>query len=174
MCGMILVMDVTTKRCTKCEIRKPKTEFGKVSKTWDGLNSVCKVCWSTLQRARREKNRESDLARKREYRKNNKEKVKAYNKKYQIDNADLFNEYKRKRRALEKDALYLGHTVKDLEARLAYYGGKCWICRTAEHEHWDHVKPLSKGGAHILANLRPSCASCNTSKSDRWPFIPNN
>ncbi|WP_209961193.1 HNH endonuclease signature motif containing protein [Micromonospora sp. HB375] len=74
--------------------------------------------------------------------------------------------------ALQREALYLGHTQEQLEQRIAYYGGKCWICRVAPWEHIDHVKPLSKGGAHILANLRPSCASCNLGKSDKWPFVP--
>jgi 5-methylcytosine-specific restriction endonuclease McrA len=40
----------------------------------------------------------------------------------------------------------------------------------AEAVEWDHVKPLAKGGAHILANLRPACLSCNRSKRDRWPL----
>lgn len=57
-----------------------------------------------------------------------------------------------------------------LAQKLAYYGGKCWICRDRVHQHWDHVKPIAKGGAHILANLRPACARCNMRKSDTWPF----
>lgn len=56
--------------------------------------------------------------------------------------------------------------------RVAYYGGKCWICKTADYEHIDHVKPLAKGGPHIPANLRPACARCNQSKRDKWPFSP--
>jgi hypothetical protein len=35
---------------------------------------------------------------------------------------------------------------------------------------WDHVQPLSKGGAHTLSNLKPSCRSCNSRKSASWPF----
>ena len=42
---------------------------------------------------------------------------------------------------------------------------------TADPENWDHVKPLSKGGAHMLANLRPACGHCNRRKRDRWPFL---
>ncbi|WP_461165382.1 HNH endonuclease [Arthrobacter sp. R4-81] len=34
----------------------------------------------------------------------------------------------------------------------------------------DHVKPISKGGSHCLANLRPICQSCNSSKGGRWPL----
>jgi 5-methylcytosine-specific restriction endonuclease McrA len=32
----------------------------------------------------------------------------------------------------------------------------------------DHVKPLSKGGQNLLANLRPACISCNARKGGKW------
>jgi len=56
-----------------------------------------------------------------------------------------------------------------LAERIAFYGGRCWMCRTARWEHIDHVKPLARGGAHILANLRPACAACNHRKGSSWP-----
>lgn len=34
----------------------------------------------------------------------------------------------------------------------------------------DHVKPIDKGGAHALCNIRPACGPCNTSKARKWPF----
>ena len=153
------------KYCPECKNDLPLDAFAK---------GYCRSCHAKRERVRRSANREVDLKRKREYREKNRAKIAEYQKKYQIQNADLFNEYKRKRRALERDALYLGHTVEDLKMKLHYYGGKCWICREAEHEHWDHIKPLSKGGAHILANLRPSCAKCNVAKNNKWPFTRPN
>lgn len=63
-------------------------------------------------------------------------------------------------------------TMRQLEGRLAMFSGRCWICRVSEWEVWDHVKPLSRGGAHILANLRPACAPCNQQKYNKWPFDP--
>jgi 5-methylcytosine-specific restriction endonuclease McrA len=60
-----------------------------------------------------------------------------------------------------------------LATKLAYWGHRCWIAGpncTVEPDQWDHVKPLSKGGAHLLANLRPACNPCNSSKKARWPF----
>lgn len=57
--------------------------------------------------------------------------------------------------------------------KVAYWGWKCWICRQPLGKyHQDHVKPISKGGTHCLANLRPACASCNTSKGNTWPYSP--
>lgn len=60
-------------------------------------------------------------------------------------------------------------TTQQVMARFAVFGYRCWMCG-APWEQIDHVKPLSKGGPHILANLRPACARCNRSKNDSWPF----
>ena len=57
-----------------------------------------------------------------------------------------------------------------LVSKFAYWGGRCWMCGM-EATQIDHVKPLSKGGLHVLANLRPACATCNRRKSDRWEGV---
>jgi 5-methylcytosine-specific restriction endonuclease McrA len=63
-----------------------------------------------------------------------------------------------------------GHcTPEQLAARIAFFGGKCWMCG-APWEHIDHVKPLAKGGSNWPANLRPACSTCNLRKSDQWPL----
>jgi 5-methylcytosine-specific restriction endonuclease McrA len=78
-------------------------------------------------------------------------------------------EHGRRRYALRKGAtLVESFTPEQLQQRLSMFAG-CWVCGGAK-EHVDHVKPLNKGGAHCLANLRPACASCNASKQDAWPF----
>ena len=72
------------------------------------------------------------------------------------------------RRARKRNAP--GHsTPEKVAARIAYYGGKCWICG-ADYEEIDHVKPLSKGGSAWASNLRPICKSCNSAKCDAWPL----
>jgi len=75
-----------------------------------------------------------------------------------------------RRRAVEHGVVVGDVTADGLLSRVAYYGEKCWMCGSP-WEHMDHVKPLSAGGAHILANLRPACASCNSSKHSRWDGI---
>jgi len=54
-------------------------------------------------------------------------------------------------------------TPTQLAARIDYWGGRCWVCYTA-FEEIDHVIPVTRGGTHWPANLRPICKSCNTSK----------
>ena len=59
-------------------------------------------------------------------------------------------------------------TPEQLALRLSMWPG-CWVCGGSPTEV-DHVKPLAKGGAHMLANLRPICQHCNRTKHKRWPF----
>jgi 5-methylcytosine-specific restriction endonuclease McrA len=63
-------------------------------------------------------------------------------------------------------------TEAQVAARVAFYGGLCWICRAAPYEALDHVKPLARGGSNWPANLRPACHPCNSRKGARWPFTP--
>lgn len=92
-------------------------------------------------------------------------------KAFRIANPERRLEYDRRRRArMRKSAV--GRRVitpELLAAKKAYWGDRCWMCG-GEATAWDHVKPVNKQGAHILANLRPACLPCNTRKSDRWPL----
>jgi 5-methylcytosine-specific restriction endonuclease McrA len=60
-------------------------------------------------------------------------------------------------------------TVQQLRRRLAYWNNCCWICGDPATAI-DHVKPLAKGGAHMLCNFRPICQPCNNMKRDKWPL----
>ena len=122
------------------------------------------------------KTRDARVAYTREWHKRNPD----YSRRYRAENPDALREwrgrnpertflYKSQRRA--RQASPLRFSPEQLAQRIAYYGGKCWICRIAPYEHLDHVKPLSKGGGHLLANLRPACAACNVRKNARWPFV---
>lgn len=59
-------------------------------------------------------------------------------------------------------------TEAKIEARMDYFGRTCWVCGAPGTER-DHVKPLSKHGLHVPANMRPICRFCNRSKKDTWP-----
>jgi 5-methylcytosine-specific restriction endonuclease McrA len=62
-------------------------------------------------------------------------------------------------------------TAADFAAILEEYDNCCWICELElETVHWDHVRPLSKGGDHVVSNLRPACAWCNGRKGAQHPF----
>lgn len=80
-----------------------------------------------------------------------------------------------RRRARVKSTKIVDFTRDQLDQRMAYYGRSCYLkldgC-TGNFEHVEHVKPIAKGGAHMLANLRPACAPCNYRKGTKWPFNP--
>lgn len=78
-------------------------------------------------------------------------------------------EVQRRRRARVREATVVKFSSSDLSLRMSYFGNKCWMC-SGPFEHIDHVKPISKGGSHMLSNLRPACRGCNSSKSAKWPF----
>lgn len=64
---------------------------------------------------------------------------------------------------------YIDFPESHFDARMAYFGYKCWMCR-GQFEAVDHVKPVSRGGPHMLSNLRPICRSCNGRKHNDWPL----
>jgi 5-methylcytosine-specific restriction endonuclease McrA len=44
-------------------------------------------------------------------------------------------------------------------------GGRCRQCGSTEKLHFDHVIPVSRGGANTIANIQLLCGPCNRSKA---------
>lgn len=79
-----------------------------------------------------------------------------------------FREAAARRRAALACVPVVPFTAEQLQARFAIFAG-CWICGDPSAPlEADHVKPIAKGGPHMLSNLRPACRPCNASKKDRW------
>lgn len=87
---------------------------------------------------------------------------------YRKMNRDAIARNGQMRRAQKRGSVGMPITRAALDAKIAYWGNRCWCCG-GEWSEIDHVKPISKGGWHILANLRPICSPCNKAKSARWP-----
>src|SRR5690606_19457994 len=96
--------------------------------------------------------------------------IDAYHAENYDDRLRRNREHLSRRRARIAGGLVIPFTAEQVAARIAYYGGRGCIWRTAPYEELDHVKPIKVGGPHILANLRPACRSCNASKNATWPF----
>lgn len=128
----------------------------------------------------RAKNRDKVVSSRRAWARANKAKMGAYLADYVAGHPDTIRATKRRwkknnpraavidahrRRARKRTASGL-YTLEQLEARIAYYGGKCAYC-PGPFEHVDHVIPLSRGGSNWPANLRPACSKCNCSKNNK-------
>lgn len=190
-------MEETTKVCTRCQQDLPLSEYYRDKRAKDGRVGHCRACASIKNAAahqkhlekrkaaaleRRKKNR-LELARlSREWRQANPERFREYSAAYRAANPEKVaarlarwhaanpekvRAHRVARKGLERASTIVTFTGEQLAARLAYYGNRCWMCR-GPFEHLDHVKPLSKGGSHILANFRPACERCNLSKAARW------
>lgn len=150
----------------------------------DGRNPYCRSCTRETNRIAYHANLPRESARKANAYRANPEKFLTRNRRWRDANRETERAQHRayhqthkagavkragKRRALIKKAAFIPFTANQLAARWAYYGGKCWICGTRATVS-DHVKPIAKGGAHMLSNIRPACVPCNSAKRDRWPF----
>lgn len=150
------------KRCTGCGETKPLAAYAQRTDR-ASLKARCKSCYSEYDKRRyaekgysRTEARARYLARR--------EELIEYSLQWARQNPEKRLLAKAKRRANTPKS---NVSVEQLASRIQVFGGRCWICN-GPYEHLDHVKPISKGGAHLAANLRPSCAKCNRAKSARW------
>lgn len=78
------------KKCTKCLEVKELTEFSKMSRSKDGLQSSCKACYKKYQQCNSERIRDYQN----QWRAENAEHIREYSKQYYLDNAEYFNQYR--------------------------------------------------------------------------------
>lgn len=186
------------KQCTACRVTRAYTEFNRRAASVDGLQPRCRDCEREAKALRYVANREAILAdMRRRYAANpekkrqvarewavkypdrvrsrvkawqqaNPEKLRAYGRTTRERYPDKRREYTRIRRARKRAVPTVPFTTEQLTRRMSIFPG-CWIC-AGPKDAVDHVKPIVRGGPHMLANLRPICRRCNSSKRDRWPF----
>lgn len=151
-------------RCTRCGESLPLSAFG-MRTDRPARRTQCKSCVAEYYRNRyqaQERARDS-----RAYYQANKERLIAASVACQKRNPGRKAEAKRRRRAATYGSAVGRVTKQMLRDKSDYWAGRCWVCG-GRADTWDHVKPLSKGGPHILANLRPACRTCNSTKGAKW------
>lgn len=75
--------------------------------------------------------------------------------------------HKRKARFRNAPGTY---TRTQFLAKCDYHGWRCYLCKTPlviKELHFDHRKPLAKGGTNWVANLAPACGPCNLAKGHK-------
>lgn len=147
------------KRCSLCEEIKPVAEFNRATHHWHGLASRCRDCDRGKASAYYRANREQALKVSAEWALANPEKRRQIAR----DHARRFRRAHPERARARKDRT-------DFDAILAEHGLVCHICGDPIDPadlHFDHVIPLSRGGAHDRTNIRPAHSRCNLRKGTK-------
>lgn len=153
------------KRCGDCGLDRSKADFSRSARCKDGLTWRCRDC----EKQYHEENRETILARHREYSQTNKARLAPGKRAWARANPERIKVYIERRRAL-KLAHGTGVTFDQWQAIKALYEYRCLACGRKPPEialEMDHVAPLSRGGAHDVSNVQPLCRSCNARKAQQ-------
>jgi len=192
--------DVEQRTCTKCGQTSGLDGYYRSKTGLGGYRRDCKKCckvraqerqkteaYRSYQKQWRIRNKRKTLDYADEYRQMHADKVRSDMERYRADprnqqiardrarafrlaNPQRRTEYQRRRRARQHAAAVGNVTLDLLAEKFSYWGDRCWICREPGKLQVDHVKPISKGGSHLLANVRPACGPCNLRKRDMWPY----
>jgi 5-methylcytosine-specific restriction endonuclease McrA len=115
-----------------------------------------------------------DPVKMREKRDTRRPKIRASLRAYYRKNKERFFAAARIRRALKKAAaVNLAGIQEFVRAVKAKPFSICYYCHERvplKRIHFDHIIPLSKGGAHAVENLCVACSACNLSKGAK-PMI---
>lgn len=188
---------VPHKRCNKCGIEKPLTEFYPHRGGKFGRHGQCKRCRNAVIAARAKRpeirtirNAQSRNQQKQPHRRRyNREWLRqrradpthaeqmrftrrAYYHRKKIDPTfhRMIRELGRTadhRRRARMHANGGSFTVQEWRALCTYYDHKCLCCGERKSLTIDHVVPISKGGNNYISNVQPLCETCNKSKGDK-------
>lgn len=179
------------KKCSKCSLTLPLSEF-----PWDGsaqrrLRTYCKSCHRQSVKEWRIKNK-PHLARKqaerrkkyptenadavRRWRQNNPDVSRRMIRNYQREHPELVSVWQARRRALRRSA-GRSFTLNEWEVLKQKFGYRCLACKKTEpfvHLVADHIVPLSRGGRGNIHNIQPLCLECNSRKhTDSTDYRPS-
>jgi 5-methylcytosine-specific restriction endonuclease McrA len=165
-----------SKTCSRCKQILPRTDFGKHSKTSDGLYSQCQPCRRQARAEYRKRNAEN-IARQQadNYKRNRSKRIaaasalvkakperqKIYNAKSKRNNRLAVAADTRRRNARRKANGVFAISKKELK-RLSQR--PCFYCGATERLTVDHVVAIARGGTDSIGNLVSACKTCNSAK----------
>jgi 5-methylcytosine-specific restriction endonuclease McrA len=182
------------KRCCRCKLTLPTTEFHRATKRPDGLQTICKACTREHNRARKQANpdwwkpyhaqyvltdeqRAANIKRARQWLRDNPERARENARRWNAKNPTKVREIVRKRTATRR-AREAGAFVEHVDGAVLWErdGGVCGICSTVISDSFetarfqvDHIVPLARGGEHSYANTQVAHPECNRRK---WAYLP--
>ena len=162
------------KTCSRCGYEKPLDDFNRQRGSSDGRRPECKECRNAARRKhyrenahlwaeRWAENRDALSARRAERRAERRDEVNAQQRAYIAANQHVtwLKNYRRRAQRLGVPVVDEHFTKADVTAA---YGDACHYCG-GEFQELDHYIPIKDAGPHVLANVRPSCTSCNAAKN---------
>ena len=169
------------KRCSRCGVDKPRTEFYPRPNRPCGVTSECKACLRLrVQRdralhgdeinQRRRQRHAANPARGRAqvmasyWRHADKRRAEARAYARQHPGVNLASWHRRRARWAGTGGSW---TWDEWQALCAQYGNRCLCCGSRGQLTVDHVIPLQRGGSNDLSNLQPLCGACNDRKGTR-------
>lgn len=162
------------KTCSRCKETKPKTGFHTDPRRKDGRYSWCKACFGTHIIETRDPAVEAERHRRYYSIPENRERRREYDRRWKQENAETVRWYARnavaRRRARELEnavgEVDLGMVLERDGMVCAHLCGK--EIESLSDLDFDHVVPLSRGGAHSMENIRPAHRSCNRRKHAKF------
>jgi len=134
-----IVDDVEVWKCSTCAEWKGADNYHKDKRTPNGLKAQCKVCHSKSNLLNRDPSKHR-----------------------------VRNQRAESQRRGRKAMVHIRQITKNDWCLLReILGERCLCCDDTGKIQWDHIVPLSKGGAHHPANLQPLCRRCNEIKQAR-------
>ncbi len=174
------------KFCHKCSTTRDVSEFNKMKRSKDGLQTKCKHCELAYREANREREKERANNHYKEnhewyleHRKELRQRPEAKIKKKKQDREYIVNLQATNKEKYLQDVKKHCHNRR---ARLKNNGGQlttediwllhqdknCAYCGVKDYNlTMDHVIPLSAVGINSVSNIVMACMSCNSSKQDK-------
>lgn len=156
------------KACTGCGEEKLKTDFHRDPRRKDGRYSWCKSCFHAHVASTRTVESEAERRRAAYADEETREKLLAKHRAWAKANPEKNRQYASRRRAR---ILQSAVGEVDYGAILKRDGMVCHLCGTGIEAladlHFDHVIPVSRGGAHSMDNIKSAHAVCNLRKHDK-------
>lgn len=156
---------VTHKTCSTCGEYLSRSEFYRSKTVRDGLYARCKACFTAYCRSVYDPVKDAERGARYRSTPEAKRQARERLRQWYADNPERAREQSRRYQSRRFAA-----AIEDVSypAILERDGMVCHICSddipSMSDLHFDHVMPLSKGGAHSYDNIKPSHASCNMRK----------
>lgn len=137
--------DGGTKRCSKCGVDKPLSEYHRDRQKADGHTPVCKACRRVCNRAYYQKNRPRRVEHKRQYYRHNRQASLATTRDYYRSHRAAEAERRRRWRLRHPDAHAAGARVRRAIRQGQLHPEPCEACgatKRIDAHHEDYSKPL--------------------------------